>query len=373
MRIAWIGPVADEETLLRFPAAFSPAGVRWNGGFVRALGAEDVDVRIVYHLAQPAWPRGPFWVSSYRLPKGGNGDSWPGYWNVRGLRPKSLAKGYGQVIRRWVAEGWKPDCVVSYNAGPQNVATARALNPKFGVPWIVLLADADADALSAAECIQQGARGVVHLSWKAFEAQRSGSRLHLDGGIDYCRAAPNLTVRTKNIVYSGALYPVAGADFLVRAFHRLKDPEARLHLTGKGADAGFKALVQADSRITLHGLVSEAKLNEVCGGAGLFVNPRPSRFPENAENFPSKLLEYLSWARPVISTMTPGVHPEYREVLTVLEHETEEALAQAMADVLSWPDSRYMAQTQKIAAWMSGNRLWSSQARRFLNWLPITK
>jgi len=367
MKIAWIGPVADEETLLRFPAAFSPAGVRWNGGFVRALGAETVDVRTVYHLARPAWPRGPLWVPNYQLVAGGSGGAWPGYWNVRGLRPLSLAKGYSRVVSRWIAGGWKPDFVVVYNAGPQNVSLARAMNRKFEVPWVVLLADADADAQSAAGCIQLGARGIVHLSWKAFEAQESGPRLHLDGGIDRCRTLPSPMQRTKAIVYSGALHPVAGADFLVRAFRQLKDPEARLHLTGKGADADFKALVKTDTRITLHGLVSEAKLDAVCGAAEMFVSP--SRFPENAENFPSKLLEYLSWARPVISTMTPGVHPEYREVITVLERETEEALAQAMAEVLAWPDSRYIAQTQRIAAWMSAKRLWSIQARRFLDWL----
>lgn len=369
MRIAWTGPVADEETFLRFSAAFSPAGVRWNGSFVRALQADGLDVRTVYHLARPAWPRGPFWVPSYQLPSTGCGGLWPGYWNLRGLRPYSLARGYTKVIRRWFATGWKPDYVVCYNAGPQNVATARAINKELGVPWIVLLADASADALSAAGCIDRGASGVVHLSWKAFETQRIGAKLHLDGGVDRCRTVPCLRRRTRNVVYSGVLFPVAGADYLVRAFEGVKNPEARLHLTGKGADAAFKALVRADARITLHGLVPEAKLNEVCSEAELFVNPRPSRFPENAENFPSKLLEYLSWSRPVISTMTPGVHPEYRDVLTVLEQETDEAMAHAIADVLDWPDSRYIAQTEKIAAWIEAKRLWSMQARRFLGWL----
>ena len=370
LKILWIGPVADEAYLMRYSAAFSPAGLRWNRGFVEGLEKAGVEVRTVYHLARRAWPRGPLRVRRESIQVGTLCGSWPAYWNLKNIRSSSLASGYLGIARRWIAEGWRPDLVVVYNGARQNVETARILQRTAGIPWVLIHADGDHDAVAPVQCAALGALGIIFLSWHAFQHHRAGPQLHLDGGIDRCRAVSNPGRRSKNIVYAGALYPVAGADFLVRSFRRLKDPAARLHLTGKGATADLAALVRADSRITMHGLVAEAQLEEVCADAEIFVNPRPSRFSENTENFPSKLLDYLSWGRPVVSTMTPGVHPEYRAVLTTLEPETEEALANLLGDVLAWPNLKYREQAEKITAWTKANRLWATQVRRFLDWLP---
>ena len=59
----------------------------------------------------------------------------------------------------------------------------------------------------------------------------------------------------------------------------------------------------------------------------VLVNPRPPSLPEHRYNFPSKILEYLTTGRPVISTTSADIAEEYGKYLLLLTDETPEAFA----------------------------------------------
>jgi hypothetical protein len=74
-------------------------------------------------------------------------------------------------------------------------------------------------------------------------------------------------------------------------------------------------LISGNSKIKQLGFLSEAELNQVCNEVDAFINPRPEGVEGGETNFPSKILEFLPFGKMIISTITPGLAPYYKEVL----------------------------------------------------------
>lgn len=363
--ILWLGPVVNESAVISSPAV-SPAGNRWQLGLIHALQQMDIAVRVIGHLPEPVWPRGRLRVKPQdeRLPHGVQGQL-TGYWNLPAWRNRSLSNGYRKLIRQIVASGAYTGVVVTYNGSPANVAGATYARKRYSVPWICIVADDDAPP---------DADGYVFLSWWYYETfAEAKPKLHLDGGIFEIPFSPQ-TVAHKNptrgqvVMYTGAMSSYGGVDFLVRAFHKLVDPHVELWICGKGSNPEVKRLAAIDDRIKVWGFVPEERLNQLMQQADVFVNPRPSKILGNERNFPSKILEYLSYGRPVISTLTEGLSPQYRDVLIGLEQETEECLAATIQDVLNWQAEQRQFLAQRVARFLE-SRLWHVQATRLVDWM----
>jgi glycosyltransferase involved in cell wall biosynthesis len=117
------------------------------------------------------------------------------------------------------------------------------------------------------------------------------------------------------------------------------------------------------------GFVSEEKLISLSRQADIFVNPRPSSIPGNERNFPSKILEYLTFGKPVVSTWTPGLAPEYRDVLIVPDEENPQCLAQTIDRVFAWESQDLENNFFRTKLFLETTRTWELQARRLLEWL----
>jgi len=369
--MAWIGPVVAERTLLACHDAFSPAGVRWNNAFVTALVEAGSSVFNVYQSARRSWPYGPMSVG------GSNRDQLPGittrwvpYLNISPLREMGQRMGYCRALEGQIKQGRKPDWTIIYNPLPHQVAAAAAMFRRYGIRWIYINADWYRSNISVVRCEELGVSGHVFLSWDEYQKCSCRNKLHLDGGISVLKCSLEARPpRNKNVVYTGKMTALGGVEILIRAFRRVQHPQAKFFITGAGWTQELARIAGEDTRVTYLGLVSSERLDEVCRGAEVFVNPRPSDILENAANFPSKLLEYLSWGKPIVSTFTKGLHPDYREVLTVYAPETEERLAKSIDDVLYLSDDHYFSRCNTIAKWAAHEKMWSRQSARLLSWL----
>jgi glycosyltransferase involved in cell wall biosynthesis len=99
------------------------------------------------------------------------------------------------------------------------------------------------------------------------------------------------------------------------------------------------------------------------------VNPRPNSVVDSQHNFPSKLLEYLSYGKPVISTCTPGIAPEYSHVIDIPEDETPAGLAGVIQRVLQWSEVQRRERAVAIREFLKTRKTWIVQARRLTEWL----
>ena len=114
----------------------------------------------------------------------------------------------------------------------------------------------------------------------------------------------------KILLYAGSQSKITGIEEFVKLFSELKEEDYELHIYGKGNNPIIKSALLKDSRIKLFGFVSDAVLDAACFSADAFINPRSSDNEAN-NTFPSKLLLYLSYRKPIISTDVPGISSKY--------------------------------------------------------------
>ena len=122
-------------------------------------------------------------------------------------------------------------------------------------------------------------------------------------------------------------------SYLIKAFNCIKeDKKLELWLCGKGNYQDIKSLVSQDKRIKFKGYVQKSKLEKLCNKADILVNPRQA--DGNNTNFPSKILFYLSFNKPIISTKS-GLGPKYKDVIFLLRNEKIKTLTSKINKVLS--------------------------------------
>lgn len=121
--------------------------------------------------------------------------------------------------------------------------------------------------------------------------------------------------RADVVVYAGALAAEYGVGRLVDAVG-MSSGSWTLHLYGAGPLADvIHTAADASERIVFHGLVDSATLASAYARASLLVNPRPVDQTFVKYSFPSKLIEYLSTGRPVMTTRLPTIPADYAEHL----------------------------------------------------------
>ena len=123
--------------------------------------------------------------------------------------------------------------------------------------------------------------------------------------------------------------------------------------------------MEKDSRIKFFGYVSRKRLEEKCRQTDIFVNPRKS--DGNDTNFPSKILFYLSFKKPIISTRS-GLSPKYNNVLFLLDDEKINTLTRKIELLISLNLNKKKFLTKKIINFNKKNS-WDIHAKKFINWL----
>lgn len=367
-KFLWVGGVFDEKTVNSFPS-MSPASNFWQRGFIEALQTEGHNVHVIGHPAERVWPFGKLNVlpSQASFPSTFTGRT-VGYLNVPFLRGLVQYANYRTTVHKCIKKTGLPDYLVTFSCldkatqWASTISIARNLRKQFRIPWICIVADGEAPL---------GADGYVYLTWAYFESTSSASpKLHLDGGVPAIRkmvvSKPHDHPRA--LMYMGALTPHGGVTFLARSFKRLADEDVELWVCGRGENEELQRLARSDRRIKLFGYVSEARLNELANSAYAFVNPRPSDFTPNRLNYPSKLLHYLAYGRPVISTWTEGLSPEYMDLLVQVGDETEDGLAQAIQRTLNMTDEELRSISDRTEKF-NESHMWPHQIGRFVLWL----
>lgn len=379
VRVLWLGPVQSEERMLRGTAA-SPAALKWSTGFLDGLAANGAVIRHVGHEPARVWPYGPLRVRPPAAQDAADPVGVP-FTNLPGIRFRSMAAGYAAAVRKAVAE-FEPDLLVTYNAESSVGPAARAAVAA-GVPWIPIMMDGDDLGLDRSwrwmEDAVRGSTGVAFLSHWAREHCPFPETFHMDGGIAFRDVPERVATAAPSVLYTGTKGPWGGLDLLLDAWERVRHPTARLDLCGPGRHARLAATVARDARsgpaarVADHGVVDEARLRSLTEQAAVLVNPRPPSFPGNRLNFPSKLLEYLGTGKPVVTTRTVSLAPEYDEVLVFAAGDSAAGLAEAIDGVLAWNDDARADYRRRVEAFASRHGDWQAVAGRFLDWAAVLR
>jgi glycosyltransferase involved in cell wall biosynthesis/UDP-N-acetylglucosamine:LPS N-acetylglucosamine transferase len=132
---------------------------------------------------------------------------------------------------------------------------------------------------------------MIHLPQGALLKPRQPRELRADGIVRF--------------VYLGHVAYRKGLDLLVRAFNRIKLPNAELHIHGMNSEppylAQIMATVPAGSKVIYHGEYSADDMPTILANADLAV------VPSRGENYPFVIREILHQGVPVIASNVAGI------------------------------------------------------------------
>jgi len=108
-------------------------------------------------------------------------------------------------------------------------------------------------------------------------------------------------------MYSGLLSRVTGVDILLNAMENLEENKIELWISGKGElEYEVRTASEKDTRIKYLGHMEYSEYMKCLEEADVLINPRNMSLPENQNNFPSKIMEYLAVGKPIISSKFVG-------------------------------------------------------------------
>lgn len=195
-----------------------------------------------------------------------------------------------------------------YNINNQNVFLYVLLRYILKARCFVLLADftPPLKKYSLSSCIAYilaKSHGLILLSSRA--TILNSNSCCLPGIIESFHSSNHMTrsINRRDFLFSGFLGDVTGIDFALEFF--ATHPNYHLYITGRGDSV--ELVQQYDSRyenITYLGFLDYNEYLYYLDKVDFCLNFRNPHLQENLNNFPSKFLEYLSYGKIVISTIS---------------------------------------------------------------------
>jgi len=365
-KIFWVGPYMPPKYFKDWIAA-NPAAMKWQNHLIKALADERAEIERLYYYPEPYWPKGKLLpsrvkISSSVVSKQNKLD----YINTIGFRDYTLFSSLKKILKKKTKNNiFKNHIIISYNSPKwiNKIFLDQDIRSKFCCVYVV----ADTEVLP-------GANGYVFLSYHSYKNQsKEINKLHLDGAIyPKINLKNNLTsCKTKNkktiFVYSGSFHRWSGFDLLMEAMKHIKDDNFELWVSGPNMYKNLMISFKKDKRVKFLGLLSETDLEHTYKNADIFINPRPVNTEGNEINFPSKLFDYFSWNKPIISTRTKSLSPEYNNILHFVK-DNPEAIASAMKSYIK-NKKLYIKKFDKFKK----EKNWNNEAKKLIKFLQQLK
>jgi len=218
-------------------------------------------------------------------------------------------------------------------------------------------------------CSMRRFNTVVGLSENIRSKLRKKQRFILmEGGIDeelYNAFAykPHKEGKPITFMYSGLLSYVTGVNLLLEAIRQVERQDIRLLISGKGELVKeVESAAKEDERIYYLGHLPYDKYIQKLQEADVLINPRDMRLPENQNNFPSKVMDYLATGKPILSTKFVGWE-RLKENIVFVES-GEEGMVEYLKNAdryLQYSEVQYTKNRKKAKFY-----IWDEQIKRIL-------
>jgi len=169
----------------------------------------------------------------------------------------------------------------------------------------------------------------------------------------------------KTIVYTGTLTKKYGIMELVNAFRMIDKENYRLVICGSG-EAEEDILSLDDDRIEFLGAVVHSEARRIQAMATVLINPRNDREEFTKYSFPSKIMEYMMSARPVLCFKLKGIPDEYDEYLNYFECEDTEGMARDIVRLCEKSEGELSVMGEKARKFVLENKNEYVQAKKML-------
>ncbi len=342
--ILWLGPVVDPSEVSD-SAAISAAANHWQRNLIKSLNNLGNEVLIIGHRPERVWP-----IGSLRPPRLREDSEFrkieTRYINLPFINRLHISLLYEKKILQQATDD---TVLITYNWSPRE-DRLRYLRQRYkNFKWISVVADGNAP--SGADC-------TIYMSGKAYDKAGSVNSVHFEGGIEEMYGQITPSTEKKILVYAGEYSSLTGIRTFIRQFRSLSLKNIELHLYGKIPTSLHQELATGEYNIKPHGFVSAEELTDRLKGAWAFVNPRDEVLEDALNTFPSKLLLYFRYGKPIISTRSPGIPQKFTSLLSIYDSKSVESLRKVIRQVCSLSVSEYV-EVYKYSRSLLTSQKWS--------------
>ena len=212
---------------------------------------------------------------------------------------------------------------------------------------------------------------VITSSVAADYAKKTKSLL-IDGGIseDVLNRLPLNDNRDKSktvLLIAGNLTESNGVDLLLDTSQILCDKDIEFWFAGKGDSVvKINSYAEKDKRIRYMGYLTTEQLFDLYSKCDVLLNLRNMPEDEGRYLFPSKLLEYMSSGRLVISTDIAHVREQYGNYCEVIDSPTAKTLAKKIMSIRENKDNDKALRSQE---YMLKTHTWDAQINKIIKLL----
>lgn len=184
----------------------------------------------------------------------------------------------------------------------------------------------------------------------------------------------NTEKKSKVILYSGSLSKDVGIENLLEAFSKLNLSGWELHIYGNGSLVSLvEEKQQSYSSIKYKGIVPNHKVVQRQRDADVLINPRPEGIKYGNFSFPSKVMEYMVSATPVMSTRLPGIPDEYFNFVYAIEDSSVQGLEKAIKRVVSLSEIERIELGESARKFVVDHKSYKAQGARVAELLEQIK
>lgn len=171
-----------------------------------------------------------------------------------------------------------------------------------------------------------------------------------------------------NFTLAGLLWDQNGTKLVLDCLRLYPDLDINVNFAGRGIDVPL--IISAsknDKRIKYLGNLSQKELFKLYAKTDILLNLRIEDHEDT--HFPSKLLEYLSTGKHILSTPIAHAEKIYGEFVTFLHDPTPDNLAIVIKKILNMDPDVLFNKGKKARAFMLEQRNWQIQTLRIINYI----
>ena len=147
-----------------------------------------------------------------------------------------------------------------------------------------------------------------------------------------------------NVGYFGSVSTSYCLRVLNELSANLPSEKFQFHVCGKIVEDG----VYINPRIEYHGYLNGAEFSSFCDMIDVFINPRCYSRKFSNYSFPSKIYEYMSYCRPIISTPIPHVSEETARFINFSADFLTDSVSECLIDIeKNYSHHLFLARAQK--------------------------
>lgn len=355
--IFWISNLYNYKTL-KNNDALSPAATEWQTQFIKALKKySNHKVNIINYNQSKYWPFGKIYVKKnlFNLKKIKSNSF--GYINLPFFKDINIKK---KIKKKFdTLKSKKKKLIFTYNFDKNIISSVKEIKIDHYTKWIAIIADFDERNKKKIEEKIQKADLAIYLSNHAYKKSNLQKKILIQGGIENVEKCKFKKIET--FLYSGSLGPWIDIEKFIIDFLKFKKEKIKLLITSNDKKYFKKNLNIDNKKIQFLGFKNKKNLNKLSKKIDIFINLRNENNSDNNNNFPSKILNYLRYCKPIISTDQLSYRDELKNLLLLKKR--NESYEELIKKALKF-DRKFLIKKRKQS---------EKVIKKFYNWNQIIK